>query len=441
VDSDPPSINASVNPAPNASGWHKSNVTVSFTCGDTTSGVASCPAPVTVSTEAANQVISGTAMDRAGNSATASVTLSIDKTPTGVTIFSPANGATLGSSPVTVTGTITETLSGIANIGCNGNPATLSGSTFTCNVPLVNGANTIVVDAMDVAGNAGASAIINVNFAPGPVVTITSPANGATAPPGQLIVTGTVTNSSGGEFGVTVNSIPAAVQGSTFTALVFVSSDTTSIAATATTATGTTASQTIAITVMEAAGSFVSLRAAPFSGSAPLIVNFSMSSDSVITQLSLDANGDGIVDYTGPLLDQFPFTFTQPGVYLASATVTTAQGSQVTASALVQVFDTTQLDDLLRSKWAAMKNALRIGDINAALTQIAQRARSRYHEGFQIISARLPNIDQILTDISLVEFRENEAIYDATRIDDGLPMAFEVRFVIDGDGVWRVRSF
>jgi hypothetical protein len=72
---------------------------------------------------------------------------------------------------------------------------------------------------------------------------------------------------------------------------------------------------------------------------------------------------------------------------------------------------------------------------------IAERSRPRYQEGFQIIAPQLPNIDQILPNIALIEFRENEAIYRITRLDDGISISFEVRFVIDGDGLWRVRSF
>jgi hypothetical protein len=286
-----------------------------------------------------------------------------------------------------------------------------------------------------------ASETVTITVTAGIAINITSPANGATVPAAQLIVRGSVTNSGGGEVGVTVNGVPAAVQGNSFIALLFVTPETTSLTATAITGTGTAASQTIAITVTGAAGSFVGLRADPFSGPAPLLVKFSLLTDAVITQVSLDANGDGIVDYTGTQLAQFPYTYAQPGVYLASVTATTNQGSRVSTSALIQVFDTTQLDGILRAKWAAMKDALRNGNIDAALGEIAQRARSRYQEGFQIITTQLPNIDQILPNIALVEFRENEAIYGTTRMDDGTLIAFEVRFVIDGDGVWRIRSF
>ena len=159
VDNDPPTITAAVNPAPNSAGWHKSDAIVSFTCADSESGVASCPAPVVVSMEAANQLVSGTATDRAGNSASATLIISLDKTTPAVVIGSPANGSSVTSSPVNVTGTATEYPSGLATVLCNGSPASLSASTFSCDVPLTNGPNTITVEATDLAGNQGSSSI------------------------------------------------------------------------------------------------------------------------------------------------------------------------------------------------------------------------------------------------------------------------------------------
>ena len=81
IDKTPPSIAAIVSPGPNVNGWNNTNVTVTFACSDGASGIASCPAPVAVSTEGGGQVIIDTAVDKAGNSATARVTLNIDKTP------------------------------------------------------------------------------------------------------------------------------------------------------------------------------------------------------------------------------------------------------------------------------------------------------------------------------------------------------------------------
>src|SRR6266478_4031843 len=81
LDNEPPTITAKASPAPNAAGWNNTNVTVTFTCSDAISGVASCPSPQTVTAEGANQVISGTATDNAGNTASTSIKLNIDKTP------------------------------------------------------------------------------------------------------------------------------------------------------------------------------------------------------------------------------------------------------------------------------------------------------------------------------------------------------------------------
>ena len=159
VDNTPPTIVAAVNPAPNAAGWHKSDATVSFTCTDSESGVASCPGPITVSSEAATQPISGTATDNAGNSASASVFISLDKTIPTLSIGSPSNGTSVSSSPVKVTGTASDSLSGVTTVLCNGSPAVFSNSVFGCDVSLTNGPNTINVEAIDVATNTVTSSV------------------------------------------------------------------------------------------------------------------------------------------------------------------------------------------------------------------------------------------------------------------------------------------
>src|SRR5262249_38375720 len=76
-------------PAPNSSGWNNTPVTVSFPATDSLSGVATVTPPVTVTTEGAQQDVSGTATDRAGNSSTVHATVNLDTTPprVGITFY------------------------------------------------------------------------------------------------------------------------------------------------------------------------------------------------------------------------------------------------------------------------------------------------------------------------------------------------------------------
>jgi RHS repeat-associated protein len=150
-----PTAQAAASPQPNGAGWNNGDVTVSFTGSNALSGIASCSPPVVISTEGKNQSASGTCIDNAGNvSQPASVSnINIDKTPPVVTITSPANGATVNPPSLTVSGTATDLLSGVASVSCQGAAATLSGSNFSCVVPIVAGPNSIVVQAIDAAGN------------------------------------------------------------------------------------------------------------------------------------------------------------------------------------------------------------------------------------------------------------------------------------------------
>jgi protocatechuate 3,4-dioxygenase beta subunit len=113
VDNAAPTISYTVSPAANAAGWNSSDVTVTFTCSDNGSGIASCLGNTTVSAETSGQVVGGMATDNAGNTATAQVTVKLDKTLPTVDTF------TVGNKSVTQTKTFTvpaaDNLSGVVN--------------------------------------------------------------------------------------------------------------------------------------------------------------------------------------------------------------------------------------------------------------------------------------------------------------------------------------
>src|SRR6185436_7052280 len=101
----------------NAAGWNNTNVTVTFTCADSGSGIATCPAAATVTTEGTGLTVTGTAVDRAGNSKPLTVTLNVDKTLPVPTFTSHTAGQIVGSRDVIVTGSsddaVTVTVNGV----------------------------------------------------------------------------------------------------------------------------------------------------------------------------------------------------------------------------------------------------------------------------------------------------------------------------------------
>jgi hypothetical protein len=187
ADTQPPTITAVLDPPSNAASWNNSDVTVSFTCTDAGSGVASCPPPVTLTSEGAGQTVSGTATDHAGNSASASVTINLDQTPPLVSsVISPApNAIGWNNTDVTVTFEAQDALSGVLSVS----PPAL----ITNEGPgqLVSG------QASDRAGNVGAALTsVSLDKTP-PQVALTAPTDGALVRLPQVLVAGSASDARG----------------------------------------------------------------------------------------------------------------------------------------------------------------------------------------------------------------------------------------------------
>src|SRR5215470_4165810 len=247
IDNDPPTITAAVTPAPNAAGWNNSDATVTFTCNDATAGIAICPPPQIVIAEGANQIITGTAKDLAGNSASTSVTINLDKTPPKVTIASPPNGSTISLSSISITlsGTQNDSLSGVSTVTCNGSAAAITGSNFTCSVLLTQGPNSIAVQATDVAGNTSSSPLA-LTYTPAPKLTITSPTNLSITNLTPVTVNGTVSDPAAA---VSINGIPVAQGSGSFSIPVPLVEGVNILTAVATNAGGVASTATVQVTL------------------------------------------------------------------------------------------------------------------------------------------------------------------------------------------------
>ena len=177
-----PSIQESASPTANAAGWNNSDVTVSYTCTDTNSGVDSMASELGSDVLNSSDSVEGSCVDLAGNSITASYSAQIDKTkPIIQSSVSPsANADGWNNSAVTVSFSCSDTGSGIAQDFASGSTQLSS-----------EGSNQSVASngvCTDIAGNSTDSISVNgINIDLNvPNVSVTGVAAGTTYPQGNV---------------------------------------------------------------------------------------------------------------------------------------------------------------------------------------------------------------------------------------------------------------
>lgn len=170
LDASGPIVTHQVSPEPNAAGWNREPVTVHFECSDLGAGVTTCPEDVTVSTEGADQVVSGEAVDAAGNRTVDHVVVNLDLTDPVISgaLGEGPNAAGWYRNPVPVTWTCNDDLSGVADCP---DPVTLTEAS----------PGPVAGTVTDVAGNTATGQVgpIKIDTTP-PTVELTGVADGAT---------------------------------------------------------------------------------------------------------------------------------------------------------------------------------------------------------------------------------------------------------------------
>ncbi len=84
------------------------------------------------------------------------------------------------------------------------------------------------------------------------------------------------------------------------------------------------------------------------------------------------------------------------------------------------------------------KAALAVGDVNEALTYVAEISRQKYAEIFQIIEPNLPDYVSGMGELILDWQKSRKVKYELRHQDGQQTLSFPVFFIKDDDGKWRI---
>jgi uncharacterized Zn-binding protein involved in type VI secretion len=273
------------------------------------------------------------AFNEAGE-ATDSIQVTLDVAQS-VTILVPPDGTVTDFGTVTVVGSVADPSQPVF---VNGEPAVLIGDRFTKHdVDLAVGATTIVASVRRIDGSSDQTSVAVERAAtPELAVTIYSPPAGGVVPGGGLVVRGFV---SGQQANTVVHGIAAEVSEGVFTVRdVDLPLGTAQVAADAETFDKLqTARDQVAVEVTSGDPA-LRLEADPVSGDAPLDTALQLLNASApfpIDRIDFDSDGDGQLDVVASPSSGVVVTLPEPRPYAARGFVTTPEGVEVSAAALV----------------------------------------------------------------------------------------------------------
>ncbi len=273
-------------------------------------------------------------------------------------------------------------------------------------------------------------------------ITIQTPQNNGTISRPDVMVTGTITNSTGNETGITVNGMVATMEGNQFIinhVPLTEGANTISVTATDTARYTTTSSITVnAIT----SGKYITLIPNIASGTSPLDVTFRIDGSFTITNSNLSLTGPGPVEYLpGDAVDIYTVKMTTEGTYYFTAEVTDDKNNVYTDAVVIVVQNKAALDALLQAKWNGMKTALEGSGIETASNFFTEGSKEIFKQNFTALAQYLPQIVSGMGNFQLVKVTERVAECDMRSVKNGVTYSFQVIFIQEPNGKWGIRSF
>jgi hypothetical protein len=270
---------------------------------------------------------------------------------------------------------------------------------------------------------------------------IKTPKNDDTILRADVRVEGVVTNAMANETGVVVNGVLASVYGDSFVANhVPLLEGANTITAIATDVDGHTARASVVVNGVEGEN-YLRISAGSESGICPFETVLTLESSLDLAGVSLTHTGPAEVELLSISASEYRVKITTEGTYNFTAKVADTTGTLYEDTVTVAVFSREEVDSLLRGKWEGVRLKLAAGDVEGSLAFFSDSAKGDYRELFTALTPVLPEIVQEMSDIELIECTRDAAIYDIRTVRKGVDYSFQLLFIKDAQGIWKVDSF
>ena len=100
------------------------------------------------------------------------------------------------------------------------------------------------------------------------------------------------------------------------------------------------------------------------------------------------------------------------------------------------------LDMHLKSIWSEMLAALKVKDVDRAVSYYSHETRETYRELFASQKEILPKIAEDLSDIQLIKMNSPRDVeYDIRSVENGVTYSYMLIFINDIDGEWKILKY
>ncbi len=276
-------------------------------------------------------------------------------------------------------------------------------------------------------------------------ITITSPLDGESISRDDILVKGTVTNTTGNETGVTVNGVVATVYGNQFIANhVPLTEGSNTIIISATDTAGNIATTSITVNAVTT-GNYIRLTSNIESGISPLEVTLKVDGTFSFDESIIGGTGPAQPEFLYTSADEYRIKMTVEGIYYLTVSVTDINNVTYTDTIAIVVLNKSELDTLLRGKWEGMKGAMAAKNINEAVGYLIGESREQYSQAFNYLLDSLPDIANSMQNIEIIYLKGTVSKYRIRRIqiieNTSQEITYYIYFVKDNDGIWKLEKF